>query len=139
MEPAPRGNPLGASLDRPALQNLLADVKAGKIIIGRLFGRHAMLGEVGERAGEAVDLIDHHNAVDSRRRTPGSGGRAANRSLSAIEPVSAPPKRKLDNRQQRPAPETRPTCTEIPEIANQRLGRASLTRGNVGDSTPPGK
>jgi transposase, IS30 family len=30
--------------------------------------------------------------------TPGSEGRPANRSLSAIEPVSAPPKRKLENR-----------------------------------------
>ena len=29
-------------------------------------------------------------------------------SLSAVEPVSAPPKRKLENRHQRPEPETRP-------------------------------
>jgi hypothetical protein len=65
-------------------------------------------------------------------------GRPANRSLSAIEPVSAPPKRKLKNRHQRPAPETRPTRTEIPEIADQRLGHPSLTCGNVGDSPPPG-
>ncbi len=28
-------------------------------------------------------------------------------------------------------PETRPVKAEIPEIANQRRGRASLTRGNV--------
>src|SRR6202045_2332642 len=78
------------------------------------------------------------DAGDSRRRTPGSEGRPANRSLSAIEPVSAPPKRKLENRQQRPAPETRPARTEIPEIADQRLGRPSLTCGNDGDSPPAG-
>ena len=48
------------------------------------------------------------------------------------------PKQKLENRQQRPAPETRPARTEIPAIAGQRLGHPSLTRGNVGDSLPPG-
>src|SRR2546430_1736672 len=83
-------------------------------------------------------MPDRMSAKDSRRRTPGSEGRPANRSLSAIEPVSAPPKRKLENRQQRPAPETRPTRTERPEIADQRLGHPSLTCGNVGDSPPPG-
>ena len=35
----------------------------------------------------------------------------------------------IGNRQQRPAPETRPTRTEIPEIADQRLGHPSLTCG----------
>ncbi len=59
-------------------------------------------------------------------------------SLSTIEPVSAPPKWKLKNGEQRPAPETRPARTEIPEIADQRLGRPSLTRRNVGDSHTPG-
>jgi hypothetical protein len=54
-------------------------------------------------------------------------GHSANQSLSAVEPVSAPPKRKLEKRQQRPAPETRPVKAEIPEIANQRLGHPSLT------------
>jgi hypothetical protein len=48
------------------------------------------------------------------------------------------PKRKLENRQQRPAPETRPARAEMLEIADQRLGHPSLTRGNDGDSTPPG-
>jgi hypothetical protein len=57
---------------------------------------------------------------------------------SAVEPVSAPPKWKLKNGERRPAPETRPTRTEIPEIADQRLGHPSLTRGNVGDSPPLG-
>src|SRR3984893_649312 len=58
--------------------------------------------------------------------------------LSAVEPVSAPPKRKLENRHQRPEPETRPARAEMPEIADQRLGHPSLTSGNVGDSPPPG-
>jgi hypothetical protein len=57
-----------------------------------------------------------------------------NRSLSAIEPVSAPPKRKLENRQQRPAPKIRPARIEIPAISGQRLVHPSLTRGNDGDS-----
>src|SRR6202023_3116875 len=65
-------------------------------------------------------------------------GHCANRSLSAVEPVSAPPKRKLENRHQRPEPETRPARAEMPEIADQRLGHPSLTCGNVGDSPPPG-
>jgi hypothetical protein len=47
----------------------------------------------------------------------------ANRSLSAAEPVSAPPKRKLENGEQRPAPETRAQRTEMPEIAGQRPAR----------------
>src|SRR6202011_53346 len=58
-------------------------------------------------------------------------GHSANRSLSAIEPVSATAKRKLENGEQRPAPETYPARVEIPKITGQRLGRASLTRGNV--------
>jgi hypothetical protein len=65
-------------------------------------------------------------------------GCPANRSLSAIEPVSATAKWKLENSEQRPAPETRPAWTEIPEIANQRPGRASLTRRNVAGSHTPG-
>jgi hypothetical protein len=40
-------------------------------------------------------------------------GRSANRSLSAIEPVSAPSKWKLKNGDQRPAPKTRPARTEM--------------------------
>jgi hypothetical protein len=70
-----------------------------------------------------------------RRRTEGP---SANRSLSTVEPVCGTPKWKLENGAQRPAPETRPARTEIPKIAGQRLGRASLTRGNVPDSHPPG-
>ena len=65
-------------------------------------------------------------------------GSPANRSLSAIEPVSAPPKGKLKNGDQRPAPKTRPARTEIRTITDQRLGSASVTRGNVGDSPPRG-
>src|SRR3984893_401430 len=61
-------------------------------------------------------------------------GHSANRSLSAIDPVSATAKRKLENGEQRPAPETRPLRTEMPQIAGQRLGRAGVTRGNVADS-----
>jgi hypothetical protein len=65
-------------------------------------------------------------------------GHSANRSLSAIEPVSATAKRKLENGEQRPAPETRPSRTEMPKIAGQRQGFASVTRGNVAGSHTPG-
>ena len=65
-------------------------------------------------------------------------GSPANRSLSAIEPVSAPLKGKLKNGDQRPAPKTRPARTEIRKIIDQRLGSARVTRGNVGDSPPRG-
>ena len=65
-------------------------------------------------------------------------GRPANRSLSAIEPVCSTPKRKLENGEQRPAPKTRPARVEIPEIADQRLGPTSVTRGNVNGSHKPG-
>src|SRR5580700_3694180 len=65
-------------------------------------------------------------------------GHSANRSLSAIEPVSATAKRKLENGERRPAPETRPLRAEMPQIAGQRLGRAGVTRGNVADSHTPG-
>src|SRR6202011_2356277 len=78
------------------------------------------------------------NAVDSSRVRLIPEGHSANRSLSAIEPVSATAKRKLENGEQRPAPETRPLRAEMPQIAGQRLGRASLTRGNVADSHTPG-
>ena len=61
-----------------------------------------------------------------------------NRSLSAIEPVSATAKRKLENGEQRPAPETYPARAEIPKITGQRLGSASVTRGNVAGSHTPG-
>src|ERR1700730_175355 len=47
-------------------------------------------------------------------------------------------KRKLENGEQRPAPETFPARAEIPKITDQRLGRASLTRGNVAGSHTPG-
>jgi hypothetical protein len=63
----------------------------------------------------------------------------ANRSLSTAEPVSAPPKRKLENGEQRPAPETRAQRTEIPEIARQRPEPASLIRGEINDFHRPGK
>ena len=60
-----------------------------------------------------------------------------NRSLLEIEPVSTPPKRKLESSEQRPAPETQAQRIQTREIAGQRLGPPSLTRGNVGDSSPP--
>jgi Pvc16 N-terminal domain len=64
--------------------------------------------------------------------------RSRNREPTIVEPVSAPPKRKLENRHQRPEPETRTARAEMPEIADHRLGHPSLTCGNVGDSPPPG-
>jgi hypothetical protein len=65
-------------------------------------------------------------------------GHSANQSLSTVEPVSAPPKWKLKNGEQRPEPKTRRARIEIPKLADQRLGHPSLTCGNVGDSPPPG-
>ena len=65
-------------------------------------------------------------------------GHSANRSLSAIEPVSATAKRKLENGEQRPVLEIYPARAEIPKIAGQRLGSASVTRGNVAGSHTPG-
>jgi hypothetical protein len=53
------------------------------------------------------------------------------------EPVSAPPKWKLKNGDQRPTPKARPARTEMAKIAGQRLGHANLTRGNVADSHTP--
>jgi hypothetical protein len=63
----------------------------------------------------------------------------ANRSLSTAEPVSAPPKRKLENGERRPAPETRTQRMEMPEIVRQRPAPASLSRGNINDFYRPGK
>jgi hypothetical protein len=65
-------------------------------------------------------------------------GHSANRALSAIEPVSATAKRKFENGAQRPAPETYPARAEIPKITGQRLGSASVIRGNVAGSHTPG-
>src|SRR3990170_2961044 len=47
-------------------------------------------------------------------------------------------KRKLENAEQRPAPEKRRFSAESHEIACQRLGRTNLSRGNVGSSHTPG-
>jgi hypothetical protein len=47
-------------------------------------------------------------------------GRPANRSLSAIEPVSATAKRKLENGEQRPPPETFPARAEIAEASERQ-------------------
>jgi hypothetical protein len=55
------------------------------------------------------------------------------------EPVSAPPKWKLENGKQRPAPETLAQRTKMPEIAGQRPAPASLTRGKINDFHRPGK
>jgi hypothetical protein len=83
-----------------------------------------------KESAEAVDSVPAAHPIPD--------GHSANRSLSAIEPVSATAKRKLENGEQRPAPETRPLRAEIPQIAGQRLGRAGVTRGNVADSHTPG-
>src|ERR1700737_5435332 len=64
---------------------------------------------------------------------------AAWRNLSTAEPVSAPPKWKWENGEQRPAPETLAQRTKMPEIAGQRLAPASLTRGKINDFHRPGK
>jgi hypothetical protein len=61
-----------------------------------------------------------------------------NQSLSHIKPVSGTPKRKLENGEQRLAPENLRYTTENLEIAGQRLARTSLRRGNVGGFHTPG-
>jgi hypothetical protein len=48
---------------------------------------------------------------------------SANRSLSHLEPVSGTLKWKLENGEQRPAPQTHRSMTENLQIAGQRLGR----------------
>jgi hypothetical protein len=83
-----------------------------------------------KESAEAVDSVPAAHPIPD--------GHSANRSLSAIEPVSATAKRKLENGEQRLAPETRPLRAEMPQIAGQRLGRAGVTRGNVADSHTPG-
>src|SRR6202011_2627392 len=66
-------------------------------------------------------------------------GHSANRSLSAIEPVSATAKRKLENGEQRPAPETYPARAEIQKLpARDWDPPAYVTRGNVAGSHTPG-
>jgi hypothetical protein len=55
----------------------------------------------------------------------------ANRSLATAEPVSAPPKRKFEKAEQRPAAKTRARRTKTPERGSRRPARRSLTRGNV--------
>jgi hypothetical protein len=54
------------------------------------------------------------------------------------QPVSGTPKRKLENGEQRLAPQSRRSKTEILRIADQRLGRDCLTHWNHGDSHTPG-
>ena len=65
------------------------------------------------------------------RARPAAFMGAANRSPSHIEPVSRMPKRKLENGEQRLAPQSHQSSPDIPEFAGQRLRRASLTRGNT--------
>ena len=88
-------------------------------------------------------LVLTRNAVgkiESRRRLclRRSIRRSANRSPSHIEPVSGMPKRKLENGEQRLARQSHQSSPEIPEFAGQRLGSASITRGNVGSSRTAG-
>ncbi len=64
--------------------------------------------------------------------------RPANRSLSAIEPVSATAKRKLENGEPETGARIYPARAEIPKITDQRLGSVSVTRGNVVGSHRPG-
>ena len=63
---------------------------------------------------------------------------SANGSPSHIEPVSGMPKRKSENGEQRLPPQSHKPRPENPEFADPRIGRASLTRGNVAGSHIPG-
>jgi hypothetical protein len=84
-------------------------------------------------AKEPIEAVDSGPAL-----LPMPDRHYANRSLSTAEPVSAPPKWKLENGEQRPAPETLAQRTKMPEIAGQRPAPASVTRGNVAGSHTPG-
>jgi hypothetical protein len=53
---------------------------------------------------------------------------------STVEPVCSTPKRKLENGEQRLAPQSQRSRIKMLEIADQRPWRASLSRGNVGGS-----
>jgi hypothetical protein len=75
--------------------------------------------------------------ADSIGPTNGEQPRDTIRRYLAI-PASAPPKWKLKNGDQRPAPKTRPARTEMGKITDQRLGSARVTHGNVGDSPQRG-
>jgi hypothetical protein len=71
----------------------------------------------------------------ANQEDPATGKRSsANRSPSHIEPVSGMPKRKLENGEQRLAPQSHQSRAESPEFASQRLGHARITGGNVGSS-----
>jgi hypothetical protein len=86
------------------------------------------------RAGSGWRYNRGKSGAETNLRAAG----CANQSLSTIEPVCGTPRRKLENGEQRLAPETRRSKAESPETVDQRLGRASLTRGNVGGSYAPG-
>jgi hypothetical protein len=59
---------------------------------------------------------------------------SANRSLACIEPVSGVPKRKSENTEQRPPPQTRASSAAIPEKLCQRLARPALSPENAAGS-----
>ena len=59
---------------------------------------------------------------------------SANRSLAHIEPVSAVPKRKSENTEQRPPPQMRVSSAAIPEKLCRRLARPALSPENAAGS-----
>jgi hypothetical protein len=82
-------------------------------------------------AERAARMLAKYGSLPRRRETEYStalihehdvGPHSANQSLSTVEPVSAPPKWKLKNGEQRPEPKTRRARIEIPKLADQRLG-----------------
>ena len=79
-----------------------------------------------------------HYDREARRFTRGATRGLRKPVSSHIEPVSGIPKRKLENGEQRLAAQSRQSKAESPEFAGQRLGRASITRGNVGSSRTAG-
>jgi hypothetical protein len=90
----------------------------------------------GERVHPPAGACESHG--HRPRQGPAAFMGAANRSPPHIEPVSRMPKRKLENGEQRLAPQSHQSSPDIPEFAGQRLRRASLTRGNIGGSHTPG-
>jgi hypothetical protein len=101
---------------------LAAIAKARGWIEGIRLGRFASFVEIAEHEAQG----ERHIRVLAPLALLSPRIIAANQSLSAVEPVSAPPKRKLEKRQQGPAPETRPAPDRNTENRRPEAGAPSL-------------
>src|SRR5205085_2510273 len=91
--------------------------------------------QTGSNSHEHIGTVLGHNWQYAPSRPAWLYGGAARTDLcQTIEPVCGTPKRKLEIGPQRLAPQTQQYRAENLEILEQRLGRVSLPRGNVGGS-----